>query len=298
MRILVAEDDLTSRTILVSVLKKNGYDVIPTKDGNEAWEAMSRPDAPRLAILDWVMPGMDGIDLCARIRETDTDQPPYIIMLTSLGDENHLIQGLTKGANDYLSKPFKPGELLARIRVAERVLSLQQRLATEAATDPLTGLANRAALAKALRNELARSSRDGSRVGVAMLDIDFFKKVNDTWGHAVGDEVLVAFARRCESTLRVYDTVGRYGGEEFLVIAPECGMEEGFWDRLRKAICDTPFRTMAGDLSVSASIGVTCGDDKDVPQELVRRADEALYKAKSGGRNRVAIWQPKDPSQV
>lgn len=283
----MAEDDLTSRTILVSILRKNGFEVIPTRDGNEAWDAMRKPDAPRLAILDWVMPGLDGIEVCVKIREIEADQPPYIIMLTSLGDEGHLIEGLNKGANDYLSKPFKPGELLARIRVAERVLGLQERLATEASTDPLTGLANRASLGRTLRKELARTCRDGSHVGVAMMDIDLFKRVNDTYGHAVGDEVLVIFARRCEEVLRVYDTVGRYGGEEFLVIVSDCDPDDKFWERLRLAICSKPFETRAGEIPVSVSIGVTCGAGDVPPEDLVREADVALYKAKAEGRNRV-----------
>jgi diguanylate cyclase (GGDEF)-like protein len=215
-------------------------------------------------------------------------------MLTSLGDEGHLIEGLNKGANHYLSKPFKPGELLARIRVAERVLGLQERLATEASTDPLTGLANRASLGKTLGKELARACRDGSHVGVAMMDIDFFKRVNDTYGHAAGDEVLVTFARRCEEVLRVYDTVGRYGGEEFLVIVADCDPDDEFWERLRMAICEKPFTTRAGEIPVTVSIGVTCGTGDVSPDGLVHMADLALYRAKAEGRNRVVKFCSMD----
>lgn len=288
MKILVAEDDLTSRTILVAMLRKNGYCVEMTDNGVTALAIMTSTESPPLAILDWLMPGMDGIDVCTAIRNHDTTLPPYIIMLTSLGDEEHLVEGLTKGANDYLAKPFKPGELFARLRVAERVIRLQERLAFQASTDPLTGLANRAELGRVLRRELARAAMDGSFVALGMLDIDFFKKVNDTYGHAVGDEVLAGFARRCEAVLQVYDTIGRMGGEEFLVIVPGCEPEGTFWERLRLAVFSKPFPTMAGPVTISTSIGVACGPGTIDPETLLRHADAALYRAKAAGRNCVS----------
>lgn len=285
-RILIAEDDFTSRNVLTAVLKKSGFEVVETADGVEAWEALQKPDAPRLAILDWMMPQMDGLEVVRKVRSLETDQPQYLIMLTAKGDKTDIAAGLDAGADDYLAKPFERVELMARIRAGQRIVDLQNRLSAEATTDELTRLLNRRAGMAVLRREVARSARDGQRVGVGILDIDHFKRINDTYGHPTGDDVLRELAARLGATLRPYDHLSRYGGEEFLLVAPGGG-EITFWKRFRAAIADTRFSTRSGELEVTVSIGWTSGNGTLNPEELIGQADQALYRAKEAGRNRV-----------
>ena len=202
MRILIAEDDFTSRTVLSGVLKKEGHEVMATVNGAEAWEALQQPDAPVLVILDWMMPEMDGPEVVRRVRALQTDRPPYIIMLTTKGDKADIIAGLDAGANDYLAKPFDPGELRARIEVGRRMVEMQDALIEsreilthQATHDPLTGLPNRRAILDRLREELARTRRHDDMLAVGMFDIDHFKQVNDTYGHQTGDDVLCGLAQ-------------------------------------------------------------------------------------------------------
>lgn len=302
MRILIAEDDNTSRTILAGVLKKNGHEAVETADGEQAWQAMQKPDAPGLAILDWMMPKMDGPEVVRRIRAMAADQPPYIIMLTSKSDKADIIAGLDAGADDYLSKPFDPGELRARIEVGRRMLELQARvlaanaaLAHQAAHDSLTGIYNRRAIMEALSREIARDERQHDGLTIGMCDIDFFKTVNDVHGHLTGDEVLCGVARLMVKCLRKYDSVGRFGGEEFVVITP--GVKKGdagpVYERFRAAVADKAIVTKACEIPVTLSIGVAvCGRSAKV-DELLAAADAALYQAKNGGRNRVCLTDTK-----
>lgn len=287
MRILIAEDDPISRKLLAAVLQKSGHEVVVTSNGAEALEAARKPGAPRLLILDWMMPEMDGFEVCRHIRALPADDPPYIILLTALVDEEHLVAGLNEGADDYIAKPFKTRELLARVEVAGRIVGLQARLAQEASFDSLTGVANRASILRTLERELAIAQRTHDVVGVAMLDIDFFKNVNDTLGHAGGDDVLREFALRCTHTLRMCDDLGRYGGEEFLIVAPGCHARGPLWERVRSHIAATPFQTGTEEVSVTVSIGASSGAWGNSPQSLIEAADKALYKAKRGGRNRI-----------
>jgi len=302
MRILIAEDDSTSRTILTGVLKKNGHEVVATINGAQAWQAMQNPDAPGLAILDWMMPEMNGPDVVRLIRAVPTDRPPYIIMLTSKSEKADIITGLDAGADDYLSKPFDPGELRARIEVGRRILELQATvlaanvaLAHEATHDPLTGIYNRRATMDALSRELSREERQRSGLAIGMCDIDYFKKINDVHGHQVGDEVLCGVVNLMVKCLRQYDSVGRFGGEEFVVITP--GVKEGnvgaLYERFRAAVADNPIVTKAGDIPITLSIGVAvCGQSAKV-DALLAAADTALYQAKNGGRNRVCVADAK-----
>ncbi len=307
MRILIADDDLTSRTMLAAVLKKSGHEVVATSNGAEAWEVMQHPDAPPLAILDWMMPMMDGPEVLRQIRALERDQPsteiaprptdrPYLIMLTSRGEKDDIIAGLNAGADDYLAKPFHPGELRARVEVGRRLLEMQAELlaardalAFEATHDPLTGIYNRRAIEVALHRELSREQRNHEGLAVAICDIDKFKNVNDTYGHLVGDDVLCGFVDLLGSRLREYDLLGRFGGEEFLVIAP--GIKDSdigkLFEALRKTVADTPISTRDGDVNISISIGVRTVQENDTMDTVLAAADTALYQAKSEGRNRV-----------
>ena len=297
MRVLIAEDDLTSRLLLTKVLQKWGYDVTVTTNGEEAWEVLRAAGAPRLAVLDWMMPEMDGIDVCRRVRALDTRQPPYIILLTALGEKDHMMAGFEAGADDYVGKPYDPAELRARVEVGRRLVELndelvetQLRLEVQARTDALTGLLNRRAIVERLETELGRSRREGTHLAVGMLDIDHFKRVNDECGHAGGDAVLCELARRMESVMRRYDGVGRFGGEEFLIILPGVTQSElgELLERLRAVVAESPITAGEHRLAVTVSLGgaVHAGESTDA---LIARADDALYGAKERGRNLVVL---------
>lgn len=255
MKVLVAEDDLTSRNILTTVLKKWGYDPIVVNDGSAALEILQKPDAPGLVILDWAMPELDGVDVCRRIRESDTSNPPYVILLTSKGEKRDTVQGLHAGANDYISKPYDSDELHARIGVGRKMVELQSELirtrdalAYKAMHDPLTGVLNRRAILDALGKELARAVRHGEGLSIGLCNLDHFKQVNDRYGHQMGDETLCACVETIQSNLRSYDFVGRYGGEEFLVVTPETrgSAEEGIYTRLCACVAEKPIATSSG----------------------------------------------------
>ena len=297
MRVLIAEDDVTSRALLRRVLEKWGYEVIVTADGAEAWEVLRGADPPRIAVLDWMMPEMDGVEVCRRVRALETRQPPYIILLTALGEKEHLVTGFEAGADDYVGKPYDPAELRARLEVGRRLVELndelieaQARLEVQARTDVLTGLANRRAILERLEDELRRAAREGGTLGVGMVDVDHFKRVNDEHGHAAGDDVLCEVARRMQHVLRPYDCVGRFGGEEFLVLVPRvtaAGLAQ-LMERIRETVGSAPLGAGGVDVVVTVSAGaaVSGGEPADA---LIARADEALYEAKARGRDRVVV---------
>ncbi|MEW6720997.1 MAG: diguanylate cyclase [Thermodesulfobacteriota bacterium] len=296
MRILISEDDFTSRTMLAAVLKKSGHEVVVTENGAEAWDALRKPDAPPLAVLDWMMPEMDGLEVVRRVRAMRTDRPPYIILLTSKDEKVDIIAGLDVGANDYLTKPFDPGELRARVEVGRRMVEMQaalvesrEALAHQATHDPLTGMLNRRAILDRLNEEFARARRQGDSLAVGVCDIDHFKRINDTYGHQTGDDVLCELARILTRNIRKYDFVGRIGGEEFLVVMPtRAGVEcTALFGRMCGDVAGTEMKTRSGALSVTVSIGVACSAGKSTVDELLAAADAALYQAKSEGRNRV-----------
>ena len=300
MRILIAEDDATSRLLLKRVLTGWGYAVTVTADGDEALRELLAVDAPRLAILDWMMPGMDGVDVCRRLRALETRQPPYLILLTALDKKGDVVTGLEAGADDYVGKPYDPDELRARVAVGRRLVELNERLieAQEALqvlarTDGLTGVLNRVAILTELEMEISRERREGGRLSVGMLDIDFFKKVNDTYGHAAGDAVLREVVARAASGLRPYDRLGRFGGEEFLVILPGSGEAElgVVLERMRASVAAGPVTIGASGVSVTVSLGGAVHED-ETTDGLIARADAALYVAKGRGRDCVALAGP------
>ncbi len=297
MRILIAEDDVTSRLLLKKVLSRWDYEVLATKDGAEAWEVLQAPNAPRLVVLDWMMPELDGVEVCRRLRQLETEQPPYVILLTARGGTEDIVRGLDAGANDYLGKPYDPEELRARVEVGRRFIELNERLleaqhALEvlARTDALTGILNRGAIVKLLDAELSRARRENAALSVGMLDIDHFKRVNDTYGHAAGDDVLREVVRRAQTVLRPYDHLGRFGGEEFLVIIPGVEGPEALeiLERIRAVVSAAPIGVQGQELTVTVSLGGAAGAGEPAEQLLVR-ADDALYAAKDQGRDRVLM---------
>ncbi len=296
MKILIAEDDAVSRRVLEGFLTKWGHQVVATKNGTEAWWELGKENAPQLAILDWMMPGMDGIELCREIRSRGPESYIYVLLLTAKGQKQDVVNGIEAGADDYLTKPFDPHELKVRIRAGIRILELQETLRVQAMLDSLTGLWNRRGISDQLRKELSRSVRRGSQVGIILADLDHFKMINDRYGHDAGDAVLRETATRMKSAVRAYDHVGRYGGEEFLICAPECDAQgaSALAERIRLRLTQEPMFIPQARLSVTASFGVAACDslaanDTDV---VVKAVDEALYCAKEKGRNRIEMATP------
>ena len=300
MRILVAEDDRVSRAILKLNLEKWGYEVVVCSDGLQAWSELQKSDAPRLAILDWMMPGMDGIQVCRAVREQSAQPYVYILLLTAKSLKEDLLTGLNAGADDYLTKPMDPQELELRLRAGRRILDLQSELISareglhiQATQDSLTGVLNRRAVLETLEDELVRAMRQHFPLGVILADLDHFKSINDTHGHAVGDAVLREAASRMVAALRPYDRLGRYGGEEFLIVAPGCGPDDviSVGERLRLALLEQPVQTRSGSIELSASFGVISRPELDQvdAEALIQAADEALYQAKASGRNCVRV---------
>jgi two-component system cell cycle response regulator len=305
VRVLIAEDDLISRRLLESFLQKWGYEVVLAAEGNAAWQTLQQADAPRLAILDWMMPGKDGVQICREIRQLQDQPYIYVLLLTAKGQKLDLLSGLEAGADDYLTKPFDPHELRARLRAGQRIIELQEQLINaqdvlrkQAVHDSLTGLWNRRGILDFLRREVARASRENSSVAVAIIDVDHFKSVNDTYGHLAGDAVLCEIARRLGSTMRAYNALGRYAGDEFLGVISGCNAAGAlsFAENLRRRIDSEPIRTAEGVIPTTLSVGVALGcDSRELSiDDLLRAADMALYRSKSAGRNHAELATPAD----
>src|SRR5882672_8330970 len=270
MKILIADDELVSRLLLEKTLERAGYEVIAVDNGRLAAEHLCRRDGPRLALLDWVMPELDGPSVCRQVR-TERAQPyVYMVLLTSKESKQDTVTGLEAGADDYLVKPFDPEELKARLRTGRRILQLEDKLVEaredmrfKATHDPLTSLFNRGVIMDLLSRELARTYREQSCTTVLLGDVDHFKRVNDTYGHLVGDEVLREVARRLLASVRSYDFVGRYGGEEFLVVLNSCHTANAMAraEEIRNAIANVPMHTQGGPLSITMSLGVLPSSD-------------------------------------
>jgi two-component system chemotaxis response regulator CheY len=282
------------------MLTQWGYDAVAVENGEQALAELSKPHAPRLVLLDWILPGADGMEVCRRIRAAEPDRFTYIILLTAKDGAHNIVTALDGGANDYLAKPFESEELRARLGVGMRMLHLHEelerankRLTETVATDYLTQLLNRRALMQRLEEELSRTRRENLPIVGVMIDIDHFKNINDTYGHQVGDDVLVEVAARLRHACRIYDIVGRYGGEEFLIVITHTDKDvtARLAERLRAAISDAPFRADGHVISVTISVGVVwaapgvhCDADS-----LIKSADQLLYAAKRGGRNQVVM---------
>ncbi len=298
MKILIADDDPVFRDLLEIILVKWGYDVVVAVNGYDALRILKSEDPPRLAILDWMMPDMEGVEVCRKVREKIIDPYTYIILLTSQQRDEDLVTGMEAGADDYITKPFKHNELRLRLRAGRRIIELQNELIaardsfrTKASHDSLTGLWNHEEILHILAQELSRAEREENCVGLIMADIDFFKKINDTFGHLAGDAVLRSTAGKMSSLMRSYDSIGRYGGDEFLIILPDCCSEysAAFAERLRQCMESAAFDTPEGMIPVTVSLGVAASNQerKKDADFLVKAADEALYRAKENGRNRV-----------
>jgi|SRR5690348_11360762 two-component system, cell cycle response regulator len=299
-RILIADDEALSRKLLQTLLQKMGFEVVVTRDGAEAWRELEKADAPSLAVLDWMMPGCEGIELVRRIRAQKERAYTYVILLTARREREDLLEGLNAGADDYLRKPLDADELQAKIVIGKRILAVQQRLAEaldaeryQARHDSLTGLYNHREILNMLEREIERNRRQNCCTAAIMLDVDHFKQINDTYGHQCGDAVLREFSRRVVSILRPYDSCGRYGGEEFLVVVPQCDLVSArhIAERIRVALSEEPVQCEGQSISVTASVGVTAScNGKRTADAMVQACDQAMYASKRSGRNRVSVF--------
>lgn len=302
MTVLLAEDSPVYQRLITTHLQDWGFNFECASDGQEAWELLRREDAPRLALLDWVLPTVDGVELCRRLRERPENGPyTYTILLTAKSRRQEMLEAMDAGADDFLAKPFDPLELKARLLVGKRIVDLQQKLVSAnsalhfaANHDFLTHVWNRAAIYAFLQRELARSRRTLAPLGIILVDVDHFKKVNDDLGHESGDRVLQEIAQRFSSSLREYDGVGRYGGEEFLLVLPDCDLETTVKraNVVRSLISSKPIETLQGKTVVTVSMGATVAEPTESAETSLRITDAALYKAKRNGRNRVEASAP------
>jgi diguanylate cyclase (GGDEF)-like protein len=273
--------------------------VVVAADGTEAWQILSGEQAPSLAVLDWMMPGYTGPELCGLVRRRAAEPYTYILLLTSRNEKDDVVEGMDSGADDYITKPFDKHELKVRLRAGTRIVDLQEQLVAarealrvQATRDYLTQLWNRSSILEILQRELARSEREGSPVGVVVADLDHFKSINDTYGHFAGDIALQECARRMRESVRTYDAIGRYGGEEFLIVLPGIGEEDVrlHAERMRRSIRSTVVPTPEAKLNVTCSFGCASGIGGSTTAEaLIRAADDALYRAKRGGRDKVVL---------
>lgn len=291
MKVLIADDDPISRHLLSRTLTKWGYEVVACSDGREAWQ-MLLEEGIKLAILDWEMPDMNGIDVCQLVRSTPSINT-YLILLSARDTQTDVIAGLESGADDFIRKPFDSAELRARLKTGKRIIDLEQSLKEQTIRDPLTGLYNRRYMEETLERELARAQRRKGSLGLILVDIDHFKRVNDTHGHQAGDVVLQGVGNFLQEQIRLGDVACRFGGEEFVLILPDATVDVTAIraEQLRKGISQLEIQyqgELMDPVHFSAGIAVypQHGTSHD---ELLHNADSALYQAKALGRNRVLI---------
>lgn len=293
MKVLIVEDDPVSRRLLEAFLLEWDYKVLVTTGGGEAWEALQSPEAPNLVVSDWMMPDMDGIELCRKIRNMKRPGYTYFILLTTRGKKEDIIKGLESGADDFIIKPFDREELKCRLKIGARIVELEHRILQMAKTDFLTNVLNRRAFMERMEQEVQRSYREAVPFSLLLADVDHFKKINDTYGHQAGDLVLQRFAGRLKALLRPYDIVARYGGEEFVVCLPGLdGLQAvSVAERIRKSVeemkIELPGHAWSARITASFGTASFLLESKESVDSLIKRADEAMYRAKDEGRNCV-----------
>ena len=297
IKVLIAEDNAVSAKILQKNINDWGYEVVLAKNGKEAWSSLQN-EGIKLAILDWMMPEINGIQLCKKIRQNDhlgKDQEyTYIILLTAKDEQKDLIKGFSAGADDYIRKPFNHLELKARLKTGKRIIDLQKQLQEQASRDSLTEIWNRKRMFRILDKEINRANRDNLPVAIIMIDIDKFKSINDSHGHQVGDLVLKEVTHVLKKSVRNYDEICRYGGDELLIILPNCNVAktESIAERLRQNMNKHRIDSDTVSLNVTLSFGGASTESysSDITSEaLIMAADKALLEAKNKGRNRVVL---------
>jgi len=304
--LLIAEDDKVIRKVIEKTLADSEFNLFIAENGNRALEILEAEEID-IAILDWMLPGIEGIDLCKRIRDEKSREYTYIILLTSKKDHQNLLEGFSAGADDYVKKPFNSHELKARVHTGKRIVDLQEqllktqeKLRIQATRDGLTDLLNRRSVMKILERELERSRRTGAPLGLIMADLDHFKKINDTHGHQAGDLVLKDAAFILKKSLRKYDHVGRYGGEEFIIILPDCNDDKikSIGERLKNNLSSSKTFFNKKEITATISMGLVVVGQGAISshEEMIQAADKALYTAKMNGRNRWVMGDPGESS--
>ncbi len=292
-RVLLVDDDPAMLRLLARWLEGAGYGVAQAADGRQALEAIEA-QCPDFLVTDWEMPHVDGLELCRRVRQLDLPHYVYVLFLTVRATRDETIAGLEVGADDFLTKPVHQAELLARMLAGSRVLELERRLSKIAHTDLLTGLVTRRTFFPILDREWKRAKRHHRPVSCAMIDIDFFKRVNDLHGHSAGDGVLKAVAEMLQADCRCTDVVCRYGGEEFCALLPETReLQAAQWaERVRCHIASTPVHLDGKEIRLTCSLGTAQNhDDTQTCEQLIDQADQALLCAKRSGRDRVVRFE-------
>lgn len=302
MKILIAEDNVILSQNLAKNISNWGYKVVTARNGSEAWNTILKDDI-RLVILDWMMPGFDGITLCRKIRKElakNKSKYIYIILLTGKNQQDDIIEGLSAGADDYMVKPANLLELKVRLMNGSRIIALEDKRIQLATTDSLTDLWNRRKIFEIFEEELDRGTREHIHIGAIMIDIDNFKQINDNFGHTTGDRVLTEVAFRLKHSLRLYDKIGRYGGDEMLIVLPNCDQNNMtvIAERLRQVICTKKIKTNAGDLNITISLGgaSTQNFNEISLDKLLESSDKALYLAKRRGRNCSVVAERENRS--
>lgn len=302
MKVLIADDDASTRIAVSRLVRKWGYEDIPVSDGNQAWKLLGADNPPRIAVLDWMMPGLEGVEICRLLQEKPVDPFIYVILLTSKRETPDLVYALDNGAHDFVTKPVHPEELRSRIAVGRRLVESEdkllryahemERLAQERErlmlVDPLTKAGNRRNAERHLGDNMARFQRNGEVFGILLLDVDNFKHLNDTRGHAAGDEVLIGLVNTLKNSVRTYDRVFRWGGEEFIVLLPNIQPEEveKMGNRICTAVSGTPVEIGGQSLTITVSMGATYVRPTDTIDTLLTRADRLMYESKKSGKNR------------
>jgi len=287
-KILMVDDTPANLDILRETLGPEGYNIYAAPRGDIAIR-IAEQAIPDLILLDVMMPGMDGYETCTKLKESDVTEDIPVIFISAKNDAVDVVKGFEAGGVDYIFKPFKQAEVIARVKTHIRLRQAILKLAAMANNDPLTGLNNRRYLFDQLEKEIARSQRNDSPFAVVMADIDFFKQVNDNYGHDFGDLVLVEFSQLIIEEKRLQDIATRWGGEEFLLILPDTELDGAvqFAEKIRGKLEEKVFEREGKNVEVTASFGVALFEKEGDFEQTVRNADQNLYKAKDSGRNQV-----------
>lgn len=308
MKILIAEDDNVTRHILEKSVTEMDFEVVSCKNGHDAWKILQSENPPHLLILDWMMPGMDGLEICRKVREQAKEPYTFILLLTSKGEQDDFVKGMEAGADDYVVKPFNHNDLRVRLKAGRRIVELNEELLyvrdnleKQATHDKLTGLYNRHFMVEILEKEFSRALRHQSDLSCLLLDLDNFKDVNDTFGHTFGDLVLREFSAGLEQNIRKSDISIRYGGEEFMVLLPNTGIAgaQNIAEKIRATCEKKRYDDGHNSTTVTVSIGIASIKQHQLidDKEIVACADKALYRSKAEGRNRITVYMKK-PSWI
>jgi len=291
MKILIAEDDLTSRTILSSMVKKWDFDPIEVDDGKKALEELSKEGGPKLALLDWSMPEMDGLEVIQNIRCKGSFEQPYIIFVTAKADKEDVLKGISAKANDYILKPYDESELRLRLEVARNKIKMKQALVEAVLKDPLTGVLNRGPILKLLHQKIKLSKSDGNSLVIGLLNIENITEVNKNHGHLAGDDLLREFTKLLQSIIRSSDSIGRYGGDQFLIVSYGIASNEiePFFRQLHAEVTKEPYATQDGPVMIVISLGVVTMKEENNEDLLLTAAEETLALAKNSGQNKIVF---------